>query len=186
MTDKADRRAMEATRRAMTAFLFVLITFAPHAASETPDEPGAESHGHATHGPNEIGVLIGITAGGVDEEGGKESSTGTIGLEYRRRLSRLVGVGILFEYAGGVRRDHVGIVPVTFMLGSHAQLIAGAGWERSYGTEVFAGGYEFVGRLGFGYSIGLVPGNTIRPEINVDFVDNEELVVVGASIGWGF
>ena len=45
---------------------------------------------------------------------------------------------------------------------------------------------EFLGRLGFGYVIELVPGNSIRPEINVDFVDGDRLLVVGVSIGWGF
>lgn len=30
------------------------------------------------------------------------------------------------------------------------------------------------------------PGNAIRPEVNVDFVDGEQLIVVGATIGWGF
>ncbi len=160
------------------ATVLTLVAFSPAAASEATEDPSAESHEHAEHEPNEIGVFVGITTGG------EEDATGTMGIDYRRQISSIIGVGVLAEFAGGERRDHVGMFPVTFLLGSHAQLIVGAGWERSSGSS--GNHNEFLGRVGFGYSIGLVPGNTIRPEINVDFVDGEEFVVVGATIGWGF
>jgi hypothetical protein len=163
----------------IAAAILAVAAVAPAAADESPGSSSADSHSETTHESNEIGVFLGATAGGEEEGGGKEDATGTIGIEYRRNVSSKVGVGLLLEFSGGERRNHVGMVPVTFMLGSGAQLIVGAGWERHAETE-------FLGRLGFGYSIELVPGNSIRPEINVDFVDGEELVVVGASIGWGF
>ena len=165
----------------------LLVAGAAQAQSEGGDlaiqavheEPQEQAHARHEHERNEIGVFLGITAGGEKDGGGKEDATATIGIDYRRNVSSKVGVGLLLEFSGGERRDHVGLVPVTFMLGSSAQLIVGAGWERNEETE-------FLARLGFGYSIELVPGNTIRPEINVDLVDGEWLVVVGASIGWGF
>ncbi|MCZ6832202.1 MAG: hypothetical protein O7F11_00500 [Acidobacteria bacterium] len=161
------------------AVIVVLALFTSVAASEPAEEPLSQSHTHTEHERNEIGVFLGVTTGGEKEGGGKEDATATIGIGYRRNVSRKVGVEFLLEFSGGERRDHVGIVPVNFMVGSGAQLIVGAGWERHEETE-------FLWRLGFGYSIVLVPGNTIRPEINVDFVDGEVLVVLGASIGWGF
>ena len=174
---RGSRLAGSAIRIAVV--IVVLALSASVAGSEPAEEPSTQSHTHTEHDRNEIGVFLGATAGGEEEGGGKEDTTATIGIEYRRNVSSMVGVGLLLEFSGGERRDHVGMVPVTFMLGSGAQLIVGAGWERHAETK-------FLGRLGFGYHIGLVPGNMIRPEINVDFVDGEELVVVGVTIGWGF
>ncbi len=164
--------------------LFVVL-YAPTTSAESAEDTQEQAHPQDDHERNDIGVFLGITTGGEEVGGGKEDATGTIGVDYRRRLSRRIGVGFLVEFSGGERRDHVGLVPLTFWLSPRAQLIVGAGWERS-GSEVFGGKSEFLGRLGFGYSIELLPRNTIRPEINVDFVDGEQLVVVGASIGWGF
>ena len=164
-----------------TCFVIALLAITAVTYATASEETEGSSEAHAEH-LNEIGVFLGVTAGGEDDGHGKESATGTIGVDYRRRLSELVGLGILVEYSGGERRDHVGIVPVTFFLGSHAQLIAGAGWERPRDDHHI----EFLARVGFGWAIDLVPGNGIRPEINVDFVDGEALVVIGASIGWEF
>jgi hypothetical protein len=163
-----------------SALVFVVLALFPCvAASEPAEEPEAQFQTHAEKEHNDVGVFLGATAGGEATGGGHEDATATIGIEYRRNLSSIVGVGLLLEFSGGERRSHVGIVPVTLMLGSRVQLIVGVGWERHTGTE-------FLGRLGFGYKIMLVPGNSIRPEINIDFVDGETLVVVGASIGWDF
>jgi hypothetical protein len=173
-------------RKAILSLVLVLGTFGA-AASEEPGTHGTDEPAHhRVHKHNEIGVLVGITAGGEAEGGGKEAATGTFGIEYRRNLSSLVGVGALVEFAGGERRDGVLLASATFLLGRHAELIVGAGAERSRGTEIFAGGDNFTARLGFGWSIPLVPGNTLRPEINLDHVDGEQLIVLGASIGWGF
>jgi hypothetical protein len=175
---------MESYRAIWIAPVLALVAFLPATASEANEDSSAETHEHAEHERNEIGVFLGVTTGGEAVQGANEDTTATIGIEYRRNLSSIVGLGFLAEYSGGERRNFVGMLPASFMLGSHAQVIVGAGWEQSSGHS--GSGHEFVGRVGFGYSIGLVPGNTIRPEINVDFVDGEELVVVGATIGWGF
>jgi len=169
-----------------TVVILAVAVYMPAAAHEPADKSQEQESGHEEFERNMAGVFLGVTAGGEEEGGGREDSTGTIGVEYRRRLSRLIGVGFLYEFAGGERRDHVGIVPLTFWLAPKAELVVGVGWERSSGTEIFAGELEPLARLGFGYGIELLPGNSIRPVINVDFVDGEELVVVGASIGWEF
>jgi hypothetical protein len=140
---------------------------------------------HEAH-RNNVGVFVGITAGGEEEGGGKEDATGTIGLEYERRLSRWLGIGVVAEFAGGQRRDHVGVIPLTLRASRRAKFVVGAGWESSSGSEVFGGETEPLFRLGFMYEFEVVPGNHVSPGINVDFVDGETLVVVGATIGWGF
>jgi len=168
--------------RLIAAVLFA-VALTPAAANEPAED---SSHDHATHERNDIGVFLGVTGGREEEGGGKESSAATLGFDYRRRLSKRVGLGFLLEYAGGERRNYVGMVPVTFFFGSHAQLIAGVGWESPSETHDHDSELELLTRIGFGYTIDLVPGNVIRPEINFDFADGEQLVVIGASIGWGF
>ena len=77
-------------------------------------------------------------------------------------------------------------VPVSFRPGRRAKVVLGLGFERTEGTERFAGETEPLVRVGFSYALEVVPGNSISPEINVDFVDGEALLIVGATIGWGF
>ena len=157
------------------------------AAGASAESESAEDRGHHVHGdhamhPNHIAVFVGLTHGGGSEEGEEETSAATIGLEYERRLSRKVGIGVLAEYVDGDRRDHVGMALVSLRPGRRAKLILGAGLERHEGK----GEYAFLGRVGFGYAFEPVPGNSVSPEINLDFVDGHTLVVVGATIGWGF
>jgi hypothetical protein len=174
--------------RAMIACASVALTGATGliAEEESTAEPRHDGqHDHEFH-RNNVGVFMGITAGGEEEGGGKEDATGTIGIEYERRLTRILGIGVVAEFAGGERRDHVGVIPLTFKPGRRAKFVVGAGWERSSGSEVFGGETEPLFRLGFMYEFEVVPGNHVSPGINVDFVDGETLVVVGATIGWGF
>ena len=174
--------------RLIAACVLLAVSGAAHVAAneETAEQPTHQAErSHESH-PNNIGVFVGVTAGGEEEGGGKESATGTIGLEYERRLSRWLGIGAVFEFAGGERRDHVGIIAVTFRATPAAKFVVGAGWERSSGTEIFAGDYEPVVRFGFMYEIEVVPGNHISPQINLDRIHGETLAIVGATIGWGF
>jgi len=84
--------------RAMIACVIVALTGATGlTAQEGPAEvPRHHSGGdHEAH-RNNVGVFVGTTAGGEEEGGGKEDATGTIGIEYERRLSRWLGIGVLF------------------------------------------------------------------------------------------
>jgi hypothetical protein len=156
------------------------------AEEESAEEVRHHVHGHHETHPNTIGVFVGVTAGGEEEDGGREDATGTIGIEYERRLSRLLGIGVVAEFAGGERREHVGVVPLTFRPGRRAKFLVGAGWERAAGSSFFGGETEPLARLGFMYAFDVVPGNHVSPGLNVDFLDGNTLVVVGATIGWGF
>jgi hypothetical protein len=154
------------------------------------DEP-VEERSHHVHGDHEIhrnhiGVFLGVTEGGDEEGGGKEDTSATIALEYERRLTRLIGIGVVLDYVGGERRDHVGIIPLSFRPGRHARFVVGPGWERHAGTDGSGAEFEALVRIGFSYAIETVPGNSVSPEINVDFADGETLLIVGATIGWGF
>jgi hypothetical protein len=174
--------------RAMIAGVIVALTGATGltAQEEPADEPRQHSgREHETH-RNNVGVFVGITAGGEEEGGGKEDASGTIGIEYERKLSRWLGIGVVAEFVGGQRRDHVWVLPLTISPGRRAKFVVGAGWERSSGSEVFAGETEPLVRLGFMYEFDVLPGNHVSPGLNVDFVDGETLVIVGATIGWGF
>jgi hypothetical protein len=45
---------------------------------------------------------------------------------------------------------------------------------------------EALFRLGIGYDFELEGGNTLAPEINIDFVDGSTDLVVGIAFGFGF
>ena len=174
--------------RAMIACVIFTLTGATGlTAQEEPAEVPRHHSGREreTH-RNNVGVFVGITAGGEEEGGGKNDASGTIGIEYERKLSRWLAIGVVAEFVGGQRRDHVGVLPLTISPGRRAKFVVGAGWERSSGSEVFAGETEPLVRLGFMYELEVLPGNHISPGLNVDFVDGETLVIVGATIGWGF
>jgi len=164
----------------------VLIGVSALLAEDVPTEQGRHHvHGHhATH-PNHIGLFLGVTAGG--REGGDEGeATATIAFEYERRLSALIGIGFLGEFVGGERRNDAAMVALSFRPWRRPRFVIGAGWERSEAAEHSATETEPLLRLGFGYAFEVVPGNSITPEINLDFVDDETLVVAGVTIGWGF
>jgi len=45
---------------------------------------------------------------------------------------------------------------------------------------------EFVLRLGLSYEFEIWKSLSISPEFNVDLVDDEQTLVYGLSVGWGF
>jgi hypothetical protein len=134
--------------------------------------------------PNHLDVFAGGTLGGDERGDGREAATATVGIGYERRLSRLVSIGFLSELSSGERRDHVGIVPITFRPMDRAQFVLGLGWERA--TVVGEEQDEIQGlvRFGFGYELEVLPRQTVTPEIAMDVVDGEKLFVFGVTIGW--
>ncbi len=73
-------------RTAAVIVFLALVTSV--AASEPAEEPLTQSHTHTEHERNEIGVFLGVTTGGEKEGGGKEDATASIGIGYRRNVSR--------------------------------------------------------------------------------------------------
>jgi hypothetical protein len=160
----------------------LLLAGAAFAEEGEVDDRAHHVHGHHEASPNHIGLFLGVTAGGETEGHGKESNSATIAVDYERRFTRLLGAGVIVEFVGGERRAWATGAAVTFRPLQRTKFLMGVGWERQEET----GHTEPLARIGFSYAFQVVPGNSISPEINLDFVDGETVVVAGVTIGWGF
>ena len=69
---------------------------------------GAEHH-HKNH----IALFIGSTEGEA-EEGEKEDRDFTLGVDYERRLTELIGIGGLYDWVAEGRREFLIGMPVFF------------------------------------------------------------------------
>jgi hypothetical protein len=127
------------------------------------EEPDSAAHGH--HEPHSvIGVFIGDTT--EDRRDGL-----TLGLEYEYRATENLGVGFTVEHVSGDFDTNVFVLPVALHNGAW-KVYAGPGVES--GEE----GDEPLFRVGVEY--GLHAGEyEISPQLDVDFVDGEQLIVFG-------
>lgn len=142
------------------------------------EEPhDGEAHEHRNH----IGLFVGVT----DEEA---ETAFTLGVDYERRFSRWFGIGILVESILGDARELIVGVPVFLHATERLKFLAAAGYE-SLGPfedeEGHHGDRETVVRLGVEYAFH-VGKYSLSPALNVDFVEGEELLVAGVTIGRGF
>jgi len=134
----------------------------------------ADAPGEDLESRNKIGIFLGETRKSSDDGA-------SIGLEYERRLSDLLGVGLLWESTPSLR-ERVVAAPALFLhpIGDLGVLLApGIEYEDSERVFMF--------RVGVGWDFGLGNGFTIAPEINYDFVSgSENAVIYGFTVGYEF
>ena len=120
---------------------------------------------------------IAVSLGNTHTEENEDAFT--IGLDYEYRLSSLVGVGVLGEYATEDLN--------TWVVGGPFALHPGAGWRlvAMPGIEIADDETEFLFRVGAGYEFE-IERFTLMPEVNADFVDGETNLFFGASLGLKF
>jgi hypothetical protein len=121
---------------------------------------------------NMLNVLVGVT-----EEGRRDNGV-TLGLEYERRLSKSLGVGAVAEHVFGDIGVSVYAVPLFFHTGRWKFLVAPGIETGDFGTE-------FLVRIGGDYAFH-VGDWEIAPGLDVDFVDGDQVLVLGLAIGKGF
>lgn len=154
---------------------------------EVPAEATAQQHegeAHESEGhrhKNHLGLFLGIT----DEEAASEF---TIGLDYERRFSRWFGIGVLVESIAGDAREVIVGIPVFLHATERLKFLLAAGYESLGPFENDKGHHddrETVVRIGAEYAFHF--GNySVSPALNVDFVDSEEILVYGVTIGRGW
>lgn len=154
------------------AVLLLVSVFSTGSAIAQSDEHEPASGHEATHEfhPNFMGIFFGFTDEGRDEGF-------ALGFDYERRLNRSFGIGFLAEHTFDLDLT-VYAVPFAFHAGAW-KLYAAPGIED---TEH---GSESLVRLGVEYAFE-VDAWEIAPQLNVDFVDNDEVYVLGVTIGKGF
>jgi len=154
----------------LIALCVTLLGASPLFAESSHDEP--HEGGHAYH-PNVVGVFAGVTS----EE--RREGSFTLGLEYHRRFSEQFGIGVVAEHVFADHDFNVVAVPFSWYLGQW-KLFAGPGFEKSDHHD-----REFLARVGAEYAIP-VGKIEISPQIMVDFVDGDSVLVFGLTFGKGF
>ncbi|MHC4960412.1 MAG: hypothetical protein ACYTGN_18845 [Planctomycetota bacterium] len=137
-------------------------------------EPAADEGGEGKK-KNRASVFVGATH--------KGSETGfSTGVKYVRRLSRILGAGVVVEFTPDLRERLV-TVPALFVYPYKALSLMVAP-----GVEVEDGVTSFMVRRGAGWEFELGKGFTLAPELSVDFVEGSSdiPVVLGVSFGYGF
>ena len=153
--------------------LFSSLLVSPACGEQGEHEP-VSGHGirHDYH-KNVISGFVGIT-GETRRENGL-----TLGLEYFRRVSGKFSIGAVVERASGDLDFWVYAVPFAYHTGRWKFFVA-PGIEDSDKH-----GSEFLIRLGGEYAYEV--GNwEIAPQLSIDFVNGEQLGVLGIAIGRGF
>lgn len=144
----------------------------PTAVAQANEHEPASGHeaAHDFH-PNFLGVFFGLT-----DEGRLEGIA--LGIEYERRLIKSFGIGVLAEHTYGDLDFTVYAVPFAYHTGPWKFYVAPGIEDGDHGSE-------FLIRIGGEYAFE-VGAWEFAPQIDVDFVDGEETVVVGITIGKGF
>lgn len=161
---------------------------------EHAEEHGEEHHFHKNH----FGVFIGSTEGveqhgeehhdtghgAVSSEGssgGKDDPDFTIGLDYERRLTKLIGIGGMVDFVVEGRREFL-LGPIGFLHPfKSAKFFAAPLVERVRET----GDWEFVFRVGglWEFHVGKF---SVAPYAGYDISEEHEIWILGVAFGKGW
>jgi len=143
----------------LCAGALIALTAVTAGAENRVDEDGAAFEPHST-----LGVFIGDTT--EDRRDGI-----TLGAEYEYRFSEPFGIGVTAEHVSGDFDTNVIALPIALHR-DRWKLYAGPGMEFADGDE------EPLFRIGveYGFHFG---GLEVSPQVDVDFVDGEQLFVWG-------
>jgi hypothetical protein len=162
------------TRNLIAPFLILAASGMVSMPALAEENDGYESV--EAEGPHIIELFLGNTRS--ETHNGHENAF-SVGVSYHYLFNPAVSVGVLAEYASDPLDSWVLGAPIVFRVGEGWHLTAMPGVEREHGES------EFLFRLGVGYEFEFTE-YSLMPEVNVDFVDGEVAVVIGASIGFRF
>ncbi|MEH6593591.1 MAG: hypothetical protein V7746_25210 [Halioglobus sp.] len=156
---------MREFRLLLSSLLLLFSVFSSLVLAEDRNGTAVEGHGEHFH-KNMAGVVVGIT------HGGRRKNGPALGLEYERRFNDSFGVGGVIEYTGGDAEVWVAAIPFAYHTGHWKFYVAPGVEDGHHGTE------ELL-RLGGEYAFELSSGWEVAPQLNVDFVDCEDVWVFG-------
>jgi hypothetical protein len=142
-----------------------------HESSEHESASGHES-AHGSH-KNVVSFFVGVTHAGRRENGA------ALRIAYERLLSESFGIGVIAEHTFGDADFTVYAVPFAYRIDRWKFYVApGIEDSAAHGTESLV-------RLGAEYAF--ESGSwEISPQLAVDFVDGDEVFVMGVVFGKGF
>ena len=109
---------------------------------------------------------------------GRNDNGLTLGIEYERRLSKSFGMGVLAEHSFGDLNFWVYAVPFAYHTGPWKFYIAPGVEDGDHGRNSLI-------RLGGEYAF-MAGAWEISPQLDVDFVDGDQVLVLGVAFGKGF
>jgi hypothetical protein len=174
---KRELKAMKAMKmvRARFGALATLSFLAGFSQVMAPEVAIAEQEEYARHS---VELFLGGSSRFTEEE---DTASGfSYGLGYEFRFMRTLGIGLTGEGTTGSLRDGLLIVPF------YLHPWRGLRVEAAPGAEFSSEPTEFVLRIGLAYEFEIWKQLSLSPEYNVDFVQGEQTMVYGISIGWGF
>jgi len=157
----SNQESLRSLSAASALMLFGLFAAGSSVAQEQSDNEGFKSNG--------IELFVGATL----RDGDGEAS---FGVDYERRMSQDLGLGLMAEYTDG--REWVIAVPVSMHITESWKFVFALGAELGPDDDD-----EFLQRLGVSYEFGFT-GWSLALELNADFAGGETKTVVGLSIGW--
>ena len=126
------------------------------------------------HGPYHLSVVLADTH--VDGEG----SNATVGIDFEYRMSQLLGIGAVVEYAWGELDATTVLAVADIHLHDGWVMQVGPGFERRHGEDIL------VSRVGFLYEFEW-KNFTLSPQLHWDYHrDEENAVVAGFALGFSF
>jgi len=147
-----------------TPILLLLVCVATSAAQ-------AQEQGREADKRNFVELFVGIT----HDAGENEAS---LGLTYERKFERF-GTGIIAEFTKAENRETIVALPFFWHPMEPWRTVV------AVGTEISDGDHSFLTRVGGSYEIEF-SGWSLSPEVNIDFVDRDPVLVFGASFVWKF
>ena len=165
---------MVPARLSFTLLLFSMILSAPTLAENVGEPAHGSTQGHEVHHfhKNELGVFAGIA------NNGRRNKAPSLGIGYERRINDSFGIGAVAEYAFGDADFLVVVVPFSYHIKSWKLVVAPGVEDGDHGTESLI-------RFGAGYGF-KKGGWMVTPQLNVDFVDGDDVWVFVVGIGKGF
>ena len=130
------------------------------------EEETAHGHGSDEH-KNVAGIFAGVT------HGGRRLNAPALGLEYARHIRGNFSIGGVAEYTAGDADIWVFAVAFAYAAG-HWKMYVAPGIEDGHH------GKENLVRFGVERPFELSGGWEIAPQLNVDFIDGEDVWVFGA------
>lgn len=156
-----------------------MLAVAGAASAQAPDP----EEGHEMETPYNVAALF---LGNTNEH---HANGFSLGLEYERRVSELIGVGAIVEHAGGDIDSTITIAALYVHPYAGLLVVLGVGAEfksaREEDGEEEAATSGIVGRIGLGYEFEF-DHLVLVPQVNLDVFEREEAVVVGAVFAYRF
>ena len=161
----------------LTAVLFAMCAPAVYAQTDDQDagdhEPAsAHESAHGSH-KNVFSLFAGVT------HAGRRKNSVALGVAYERLLNESFGIGVFAEHAFGDADFTVYAVPFAYRVDRWKFYIApGIEDSTEHGTESLV-------RLAAEYAFEAGSWE-VSPQLAVDFVDGEEVLILGVVFGKGF